>query len=424
MSSGSGTGKWALVVVIVIAAGLGGFYAGRPELFRGIIGSLGGRAVPELAASHLKVGYIDLSRDSYASIDQAVDNFEKAMALAPDYPAAMAALCEAHLARGEYLEEEAEDLAAEVVGEKKVDREKLEKRIADLRRRAERRRDEAFRYGSQAIKLEPGSLAVNRAMADYYRVTRASEQMRDLLTRAEAVDRDDPGIAYVRGSAAAEDPAAAERAIRYLDTALERAPRMQRARYKLARVYYRQGEADAARVHLQAVLDAVPDHERAKGLLASLKTPPPEPEPAEPEVEEPDPEAPSRPAGQRNREAAGFGSLDRLINRAERLRRADLPTRALPVYFEALDIEPSEVRALNGIGWCYIDLEQPTTAISYFNRARTILSDSAEAHIGLAEAYKAKGMKRDAVRYYRRYLELEPYGSEAAVARRMLEQLQ
>ncbi len=162
MSTGGAKGKWVVVGLVVVAAGVGGFYAGRPDLFADLIGALGGRAVPELAASHLKVGYVDLRRDSYESIDSALDNFEKAIALAPGYADAMAALAEAHIARAEYMTEEAEDLAARP-STPSPDNKKTLERIATLRRSAERRHQEAFNYGSQALKIDPDGLASNRA---------------------------------------------------------------------------------------------------------------------------------------------------------------------------------------------------------------------------------------------------------------------
>jgi hypothetical protein len=43
--------------------------------------------------------------------------------------------------------------------------------------------------------------------------------------------------------------------------------------------------------------------------------------------------------------------------------------------------------------------------------------------MGIAEAYRARGQKRDAVKHYQRYLELNPEGSEAPVARQALKDL-
>ena len=46
------------------------------------------------------------------------------------------------------------------------------------------------------------------------------------------------------------------------------------------------------------------------------------------------------------------------------------------------------------------------------------------AHLGLAEAYAGKNMKRDAVKHYRKYLEIMPDGPDAAVAKSAIERLQ
>jgi len=54
----------------------------------------------------------------------------------------------------------------------------------------------------------------------------------------------------------------------------------------------------------------------------------------------------------------------------------------------------------------------------------TVGAGSTKLTSGLAEAYNMKGMKRDAVKHYQRYLDILPDGPDASVARRMLEVLE
>ena len=75
------------------------------------------------------------------------------------------------------------------------------------------------------------------------------------------------------------------------------------------------------------------------------------------------------------------------------------------------------------MGWCYVDLEKHDAAIATFEQALEHAPRSADGHMGLAEAFKAKNMKRDAVKHYREYLDISPEGPESAVAKRMLEEL-
>lgn len=116
--------------------------------------------------------------------------------------------------------------------------------------------------------------------------------------------------------------------------------------------------------------------------------------------------------------------FERLLGSAERARRADRTSRALRLYEKALELEPGNIDALSGIGWTYIDLEETAAAIATFAQVIRQNERYSEGHMGLAEAYNQKGMRRDAVKHYRRYLELLPDGPEARVARRMIEQLQ
>jgi Flp pilus assembly protein TadD len=76
------------------------------------------------------------------------------------------------------------------------------------------------------------------------------------------------------------------------------------------------------------------------------------------------------------------------------------------------------------MGWVYLDIEQAHNAITTFNRVVARSSGYAEAHMGLAIAYEQRNMKRDAIKHYRIFIELDPGSTEARVARRKLEQLQ
>jgi tetratricopeptide (TPR) repeat protein len=248
----------------------------------------------------------------------------------------------------------------------------------------------------------------NRAMADYYRFKDDANQMRTLIERARAADSKDPGLAYVLGSSVAGDKAAAERAIRYFDEALEGQPAMNRARYKLARVYQAQEDNEKAMLQIEAVLKAEPDHERAKALKLELE-PPPTPKPAEPEPE-PEPEKKTL-------------TYEQLLNKAERLRQSDRAGQALGLYERASEMEPTDAEGYIGLGFCYIDLENSGAAISSFKQALRYAPRMSDAHIGLAEAYRMKGDKVNAIKHYKRYLDIMPTGPEAPVARRMIKML-
>ncbi len=400
-----GKGKWVVAILLLLALGGGGAYLYRPEFFTQFLGP----KVPELAVSHVKTGYIELRKDSNAGIAAAISNFEKGIALAADYADAKSGLAESLINQAEWKSVEAAELEAKLVSlEEAPDEEKkpLQDQITELRAAAARIADQAFNVGKEALVVAPEALAPNRAMADYYRYKAAEPQMQPLLDRAKLVAPNDPGVAYVIGSNMMRDPASQERAIRYFDTALEAAPDMQRARFKIARIYQLQGSPDKALRQIDAILTAVPDHDRAKALKLVLQ--PPEPVAVEepPKQEEEPPMTP-----------------ERLVRQADRLRDRDQPRKAMGLYEKAVDQEPGNIDGLNGLAWCYYDLEEYDASIVTFKRVLAKVPRFSDAHMGLATVYEEKSMKRDALKHYQKYLDIVPNGPDASVARSALSRL-
>ena len=85
----------------------GGAAIVKPELLETLLGS----SVPELALTHVYSGYTQLDRDSHGSLQKALGEFNKALALAPNYPDALAGISEAELALAENANHEAEALS-------------------------------------------------------------------------------------------------------------------------------------------------------------------------------------------------------------------------------------------------------------------------------------------------------------------------
>ncbi len=427
----SAKGKWiAIVAVLALAAAAVGVYVYRPSFVERLLpGSVDPQATVEL-----QQGYAALMRDSFAAISEGRAHFEKALALAPDFALAKAAIAQADLNRAEYLAEEAEEMSKRLASLPVPDQQGLLPEIDKHRREFQLLTQRAFSLAKEALTTLPHAAETNRVMADYYRVMKAPDTAKPLIERARQAAPNDPAVAYLQGASAATDAKLAERAIRYFDEALEAAPNLQRARYKLAQVFFAQGNRDKARLHAQTVLQAVPDHERAKSLLQQIDPPEPVVEAAaDAPTEEADAAAATGVEASDNAAAPGESETEKpekkeqtyeqVIAAAERLRQSDQARRALKFYERAAEMEPDDPDAQTGIGWCYIDLEEPAFAISSFKRALTLAPRLTDAHMGLAEAYRMKGMKRDAIKHYREYLDILPSGPEAQVARRMIEQL-
>ena len=72
---------------------------------------------------------------------------------------------------------------------------------------------------------------------------------------------------------------------------------------------------------------------------------------------------------------------------------------------------------------CYLDLENGAPAEASFQAALQLEPDYADALVGLAETYRFRGKKAEAVATYERYLARYPGGEEAEVARSALSDL-
>ena len=67
---------------------------------------------------------------------------------------------------------------------------------------------------------------------------------------------------------------------------------------------------------------------------------------------------------------------------------------------------------------------QPELELEHLRLAVERFPGSREAHMGLANAYEEKRMKRDAIKHYQAYLDILPDGPESAVARAAIQRLQ
>ncbi|MBI5511250.1 MAG: zinc-ribbon domain-containing protein [Deltaproteobacteria bacterium] len=395
-----------LLVVLILGGGAGAAYYLKPAWFRALLGQGN-----ELALTHVKTGYKELDKDSYAAIDRAIENFNKAISIDASLAGAAAGLAEAELARAEYLAEEADDLTNARKGAPDAEVGNLTTQIETRRREASEHSEKAFNAAKSALALEPTAAAGLRAMADYYRFKKATDQMRPLLDQAKAAAPVDARLSYVLGSSLLLEAAAADRAIAHFNAALELDPTLERARYKLARAYVTQGDKDKALRQLEALLKDVPDHERALALQKELTpapvtaplTPEPPPPPAEPDKKKP--------------------SFDQLLAQADRLRETDRAAKAIKLYEKALDVEPDDPDAMTGMGWCYVDMEQPDAAVATFKQVLANAPKLSDAHMGIAEAYRLKGSRRDAIKHFQEYLNIMPNGPDAEVARRALKDL-
>ncbi len=102
-----------------------------------------------------------------------------------------------------------------------------------------------------------------------------------------------------------------------------------------------------------------------------------------------------------------------------RFRRGDAPG-AEGLYRTALEIDSRQPEAHYNLGYVMLERGEPARAVPFFLRALQADPRFADAHFNLAMAYEATFERDRAVTHWQKYLELEPVGTWADVAREHL----
>jgi serine/threonine protein kinase/tetratricopeptide (TPR) repeat protein len=115
-------------------------------------------------------------------------------------------------------------------------------------------------------------------------------------------------------------------------------------------------------------------------------------------------------------------SYESLKRKADRARRAERTAQAVKLYKAAL-AKRRTASAYTGLGWAYLDQDQPDAAVEAFEAALRRAPNLPVALFGQAEALRFAGRTSAAARAYKDYLEVAPDGEDAPVARRALKRL-
>ncbi len=139
---------------------------------------------------------------------------------------------------------------------------------------------------------------------------------------------------------------------------------------------------------------------------------------AEAKPEKPTAKAEGKPEGKPEGGEAAKGGHDFnwYVSRGRKLLDTH-PSQALAMFEQASQVNPNSPEPDSGRGIAYSNLEQWPKAITAFQAAIQKSPEFSEAVMGLAEAYRYKGEKAQALLYYRRYLELNPDGPDAPAAK-------
>jgi predicted Zn finger-like uncharacterized protein len=181
-----------------------------------------------------------------------------------------------------------------------------------------------------------------------------------------------------------------------------------------------------------------PRKEAGEALLTALTTLPPPPEPVV------DPNAPVAPVdantpGTTTPGTAAPGTtttgttttdipvdepFDALMARAEKALAAGRGQAAYDALKRATTKNPGSAKAWLKFGWAALDVGRKSEAPRYFQRALAASPSLSEAQFGLAEALRFAGRTSEAVVAYKQYLEMDPGGKDAGIAKNAIKQLE
>jgi len=102
-----------------------------------------------------------------------------------------------------------------------------------------------------------------------------------------------------------------------------------------------------------------------------------------------------------------------------RFRRGD-EAGAEKLYAEALEVDPKQPEAHYNIGYVALEHGDAARSVPYFEKAIVADPRFADAHFNLAMALEQLGQRTRARPHWRRYLELEPEGTWAEIAKQHL----
>jgi predicted Zn finger-like uncharacterized protein len=353
----------------------------------------------------------------------------------------------------ELLERRARILEAGSASPTQADEPKrLRLQATNLKNEAERKLGEAESHAKKAVDLGPERGEVKRAMADYLRVHgRNTREVLPFLAAARKTLPEDPETLYVEGAfwgsqgnvTRAEDllkEALTKTRARYGQSLI-------RAGFQLAMIHLRAGRRPDARAQAESILAANEKHRWARELLdlvtledrqppvamrpdSGAATPPPPGDTPKPPTPGDTPKPPTpggtpkppTPGGTPT--AVAGGSYDQLVKEGNSLSEKGRTMQAFKLFERALKLKPGGLEAHTGIGYCHLDQERFAAAILSFRRALAISPTYGESLIGMAEAYKVQGNNSKALDYYRAYLQANPSGSKATLAKRNVADLE
>lgn len=317
----------------------------------------------------------------------------------------------------------------------------LDPKVARKRKKTSRKlANDAKKLAEGVIKRDANNLGALLAHADALRLSGAtSRSVERSLRKASAITKDLPEERYLSAMLRLRD-----RRVRDAETILKKlqsSDSTSRLKIRLAMINVVEKDYSAAKAVIDEISGMDSEHKTAGQLLAYL-VPKIEPEPStdgdddddddgtdvvatgpdtNPDPGETTPDA--NPDTTPDRNSGGGDSYDRLLERADKAAETGSCKQAVKLYEQALDVNPSGVAALTGLGYCHLDFKNYASAQARFRAALGISSRYQDALWGVAEAYQQQGLKTQAIVSYRTFIEKHPSSRRADMAKRQIERL-
>jgi predicted Zn finger-like uncharacterized protein len=421
-----------IVIVLVVLAPIAYFgFAYRAEIL-GWVGMLKEPKGDDAQKDRLKEARSLILADT----DEAFDEAEKILKAVTDKNAqsleAWIGLSEIYARRAQYLKDRID--FPQIAGSGSGDAAALQ---SDLMKLVLRARE----YAREASKINPASHEALRTMADAMRLSGEYGDASKSIDKALDAKPNDAQSIYVQVLIDFDQDGDVENAIAGVRRALRKDEKLVPARYRLALLLAFAEKRQEAKKELDAVLDAVSDHGRAKTLLAAVEkgtllasaadaatdedAPPDAPKEAETAAV-----AVKEKTDEGTGAASGTGavpagkSFDYYKSQADKFANADNCSKALDYYQKALELNVASADAWGGRGDCYRDMGRSSEAANAYKQALKYNSRYGPAIIGLAEIYKQKGDYKQSLQYYKKYLEIFSSGPMSNAARQNVSQLE
>jgi predicted Zn finger-like uncharacterized protein len=117
-------------------------------------------------------------------------------------------------------------------------------------------------------------------------------------------------------------------------------------------------------------------------------------------------------------------SYEKIVAEADRLLENGLSQKARRLYEAALKLKPGGAEALTGLGYVALDRGHTDLAFAFFKKALAQEPSLGAAVFGLAEAHRAAGDEESALEQYRRYVNVDPDGTDVQAARRQIKTIE